>query len=229
MNIATTTILLIISLIIFQFTTLDLAVQDLFYNFQNSTWLLSNKNNWILHFILYSGEKKLILIFGVSVVLALIFFRQNKIISDYRTGLMIVALSLIVVPFTVGQLKGNTNMPCPCQLERYGGKFMESKLFSCYPSDFIQPEKAKCYPAGHASGGFALMGLYFLFKTKRNKRLALTGAFLTGWITGLYKMMNGDHFLSHTITTMLLAWILILLVSKVVYSFTQDKEEYEAG
>jgi len=229
MYIAIPLILLVIDLITFQFTTLDLAVQDLFYNFYNSSWLLSNKDNWILHFILYSGEKKLILIFGISVVLALIFFRKNKMVSDYKSGLMIVAFSLIVVPFTVGQLKGSTNMPCPCQLERYGGKFMESKLFSCYPSDFIQPEKAKCYPAGHASGGFALMGLYFLFKTKRNKRLALAGAFLTGWVTGLYKMMIGDHFLSHTITTMLLAWILIFLVSKIVYNFTQDRAEYEAA
>ena len=59
--------------------------------------------------------------------------------------------------------------------------------------------------------------------------MALAGAFLTGWITGLYKMMNGDHFLSHTVTTMLLAWILIFLVSIVVYNFTQDKKEYEAG
>ncbi|MDY0195728.1 MAG: phosphatase PAP2 family protein [Sulfurovaceae bacterium] len=229
MNIVIPLILLVIDLITFQFTNFDLAVQDLFYNFQNSTWLLSNKNNWFLHFILYSGEKKLVLIFGISVVLALIFFRKNKIVSDYKSGLMIVAFSLIVVPFTVGQLKGNTNMPCPCQLDRYGGKFPEIKLFNSYPSNFIQTQKAKCYPAGHASGGFALMGLYFLFKTKRNKRLALTSAFLTGWITGLYKMMNGDHFLSHTITTMLLAWILIFLVSKIVYNVTQDKEEYEAG
>jgi membrane-associated PAP2 superfamily phosphatase len=32
-------------------------------------------------------------------------------------------------------------------------------------------------------------------------------------VTGLYKMVIGDHFLSHTIISMLLAWLIACLVA----------------
>ncbi len=41
---------------------------------------------------------------------------------------------------------------------------------------------------------------------------ALYLAAATGWIMGAYKMLIGDHFLSHTIVTMLLAWLIINVV-----------------
>jgi len=33
-----------------------------------------------------------------------------------------------------------------------------------------------------------------------------------GWSMGTYKMLIGDHFLSHTTITMILAWLLILMI-----------------
>ena len=42
---------------------------------------------------------------------------------------------------------------------------------------------------------------------------------------GLYKMFVGDHFLSHTIVTMVLSWLLILLIVKFVDKFERYKFE----
>ena len=36
---------------------------------------------------------------------------------------------------------------------------------------------------------------------------------------GIYKMMIGDHFSSHTILTMLIAWLIILINAKLVNKF----------
>ncbi len=36
---------------------------------------------------------------------------------------------------------------------------------------------------------------------------------------GLYKMFVGDHFLSHTIITMVLSWLIILLIVKLTEKF----------
>lgn len=33
---------------------------------------------------------------------------------------------------------------------------------------------------------------------------------------GLYKMLIGDHFLSHTLVTMTLAWLIILILAKIL-------------
>jgi membrane-associated PAP2 superfamily phosphatase len=79
-----------------------------------------------------------------------------------------------------------------------------------------------CWPAGHASGGFALLSLFFLFKSRRNKIFALIFGLSVGWMMGLYKMLIGDHFLSHTIITMILAWLIILVIAKIV----NKKESY---
>jgi membrane-associated PAP2 superfamily phosphatase len=66
------------------------------------------------------------------------------------------------------------------------------------------------------SGSFALMALFFLFKNPINQRLALGVALIVGWSMGTYKMLLGDHFLSHTIITMLMAWLIILIIVKFV-------------
>jgi len=58
------------------------------------------------------------------------------------------------------------------------------------------------------------LSLFFLFKSKRNKKIAIISAICIGWSMGLYKMMVGDHFLSHTIITMVLAWLIILIIAK---------------
>lgn len=60
------------------------------------------------------------------------------------------------------------------------------------------------------------MALFFLFKNPINQRLALGVALIVGWSMGTYKMLLGDHFLSHTIITMLMAWLIILIIVKFV-------------
>jgi len=63
--------------------------------------------------------------------------------------------------------------------------------------------------------GFSFMTLYFLFKTRRNKNIALGFGIILGSLTGTYKMLIGDHFLSHTLVTMLGAWLVILFICKL--------------
>jgi membrane-associated PAP2 superfamily phosphatase len=110
----------------------------------------------------------------------------------------------------MGGLKKTTNMPCPKNEIHFGGNMIRTAVWEKYPEPFHSMETIACYPAGHASGGFALMSLFFLFKTKRNRILALIGAIGLGWSMGIYKMAIGDHFFSHTLITMILAWLIIL-------------------
>lgn len=60
------------------------------------------------------------------------------------------------------------------------------------------------------------MSLFFLFRSRKNKIIALVSALAIAWTMGNYKMMVGDHFFSHTLITMLIAWLLILLIAKAV-------------
>lgn len=214
-----TAILLLAVILLFQFSELDITVQNFFYNFETKTWLI-NKDEPILKFFLYDGLKVALILIAVGILFTLIFLRKMDFVQEYKKGLLIVLLSAILVPLAIGSLKAVTNTPCPCNIIHFNGIYPNLKVFDEYPKDFIQPSKAKCWPAGHASGGFALMALFFLFKTPSNQKRALIGALIIGWSMGTYKMLLGDHFLSHTIITMLMAWIIILIIVK----FTQLKQ-----
>lgn len=210
-----TAVLLIAVIILFEKTDLDITIQNFFYNFSTQQWILDREEP-ILKLLLYDGLKKVLIVFAVLILLSLVFFRKKELIQSYKKGLLIVLLSSIIVPITVGSLKAVSNTPCPKNIEIFGGSYPPIKVFDSYPKDFVQEKKIKCWPAGHASGGFALLSLFFLFKRKRNKILAFSFAFTLAWSMGLYKMFIGDHFLSHTIITMLIAWCEILIIAKLI-------------
>ncbi len=207
--------ILIFSIIFFALSNVDIVVQDKLFNYTTHTWIL-DKNLEPYKFIFYDGIKKILILFAVIFLIALTFFRKNNLIQEYKTGILIVVLSAIAVPAIVGALKQNTNMPCPKNEIHYGGKMVRTAVWQSYNEPYKSMDKIACWPAGHASGGFALLSLFFLFKTKRNKIFALIGGLTVGWSMGIYKMLIGDHFLSHTIITMIIAWFIILIITEII-------------
>ncbi|MEN4045026.1 MULTISPECIES: phosphatase PAP2 family protein [Sulfurimonas] len=211
-----TFILLLFSIIFFGISDVDLRLQDQFFDFTTHKWVLF-WGEQPYKFIFYDGIKKLLIAFAVSLLLALIFFRKTKLVNDYKRGMIIVILSAIFVPLIASSIKGETNMPCPKDEVRYGGVYPRTAVWQNYTHEFkLHHHKSKCWPAGHASGGFALLSLIFLFHKRRNKIIASAVALTIGWSMGLYKMVIGDHFFSHTVITMILAWLIILLIAKIV-------------
>lgn len=126
-------------------------------------------------------------------------------------------LAAILVPSITGLLKSNTNMPCPRDEIVYGGLYPKTAVWENFPQEVQQRgQQLKCWPAGHASGGFALLSLAFLFRKRRDQYFTLGVALVIGWSMGIYKMIIGDHFFSHTFITMILAWLIILIIARVV-------------
>ena len=218
LQIIVSSIILIFVIALFQFSEIDILVQSHFFNFETKKWLV-DENEPIMKFFFYNGAKNTLLIFAIIILLSLIFFRGNSLIKEYKKGFIIVLLAAAIIPSVIGSLKAITNTPCPNNINYFGGEYPNIKVFDSYPKDFVQKSKAKCWPAGHASGGFALLSLFFLFKTEKNRRKAVIIALIIGWSMGLYKMLLGDHFLSHTIITMVLSWLIILLIVKLTEKF----------
>jgi len=208
-QIVLTAVILLLSIIFFGISTFDIQIQDFFFHPRTHTWYL-NGDIEPYHFLFYSGIKKLLIFIAVCFLIALLFFHKKPLIQTYKKGIIIVILSAIFVPIAVGALKKTTNMPCPKHEIRYGGDRLRTAVWQSYPPKYASKKKIACWPAGHASGGFALMSLFFLFKRRRNKYIALFFALIVGWSMGSYKMIIGDHFFSHTWITMVLAWLIIL-------------------
>jgi len=220
-NIFITALLLLGAILFFGLSGADLAIQSFFYNSQTHTWLVDS-NNAILKFVFYDGIKRLLIIIGVVVLVGLMIGWKRSSLQPYRRGLIILLASSIVVPLVVGSLKAVTNMPCPKNVSTFGGTYPHTCVWERYGNNECPKEKQKCWPAGHASGGFALMALVFLFQTRRAKIVAMGSALLIGWSMGTYKMLIGDHFFSHSVITMILAWLLIVLIVRGVDKIFQE-------
>ena len=218
-----TSITIVVCLIVFEFSGIDLLIEDFFFDVQLNCWMI-DRHNALLKFVFYDSVKGLYVLFMLSLLAVLIFFRKSNWVKANRQGLLIVFLSVVFVPLIIGTLKSTTNVPCPKNIEHYGGNYPYVTVTTSYPASFHQSSNIECYPAGHASGGFALMALFFLFNRPSTRRRMLIASIATGWVIGTYKMLIGDHFLSHTVMSMLLAWFIILLVSKAVYAFYRSTE-----
>jgi membrane-associated PAP2 superfamily phosphatase len=219
-DIIITVIALTITVLFFEISSFNHLIQELFYFADTDTWIVS-KNNHIMGIIFYSGIKAFFILFVLGLIIALLFFGKSEFIQNHKSGLRVVLVSCISIPLIVGSLKATTNMPCPDQLKVYGGVAQEYSVF-----DNLKPEDSlknyKCYPAGHSSGGFALMSLFFLFTLKKYKTIALTSAIGLGWTIGSYKMIIGDHFIGHTAITMVLAWLVILIIVRVSENLSKN-------
>lgn len=213
--------LLVGAILFFGLSGADVWVQRHFYNPLTHQWIVDT-NNEVFKFIFYDGIKRLLIVIAVLFLLGLILAWKKEWMRSYRCGLIIVVLSSIFVPLAVGSLKAVSNMPCPKNLNIFDGAYPHTCVWEKYSAKDCHLKKQKCWPAGHASGGFALLSLIFLFHSRKNKIAAAVMAIVIGWSMGSYKMLIGDHFLSHTVITMILAWLLILLIVKGVDRVMKD-------
>ena len=206
-----TFIILVSTIILFSYTNFDENIQNYFYNFETHKWIL-DKNLQPYQFIFYKGIK-IVLIF-IAILFLIAYFIPK--FHNYKKEILVIVLSSIFIPLIIGFLKKETNMPCPKNRIEYGGIYPKTKVWQHYPKDFKVSKKIKCWPAGHASGGFALMSLFVLFKKRKTKILVLIFGIIIGWVMGIYKMLIGDHFFSHTLITMEIAWLIILIINFLV-------------
>jgi membrane-associated PAP2 superfamily phosphatase len=214
-NIGITLALLAASLALFQYTGLDLWLQDHWFDFSRQTWWVDKKAVWP-RLIFYTGPKAVVIALGLGLLaLALIptaRWPRWLPIAKSRRRCAVVVVCLAMVPGMVGWMKSRSDVFCPWALERYGGMQPYHKLFDPLPPG-VPPDCGKCFPAGHASGGFALMSLALLFQDRRLRLVGWGCGLAVGWTMGIYQMLKGAHFLSHTVTTMGLAIVLIQVIA----------------
>lgn len=191
---------------------LDWAISNYWYDaasqrfpWQNDYWL-----DLINHRLL-----KISVIAGAVLALFWGIYRRN--------ARLIVAMLLIGIgPLVVGILKATSTHSCPWDLLEYGGKAMSFPLFGTTPAF---PGPGRCFPGGHASSGFAVMALFFLFYPQR-PRLAYwcwLGGITLGMLMGFGQIMRGAHFLSHNLWAGWWVWFSQLAVYWCISGYFRRK------
>ena len=207
------------TLLLFGTTHADLLVQDRLFDPVAGAWIWS-KQEPVLRALLYDAPRVAIILIGVGCAIAFLASFRMRHLAACRRELIVVALSLALVPGTVGALKAMTNVACPTQLDRYGGQVPTLMLFDHYKADQLPDRRQHCFPAEHAAGGFALLSLLLFVGQGPRKLIAAVALLALGMAMAGYKMAIGDHFLSHGLVSLAIAVLVIAgldLVTKAVW------------
>lgn len=195
-----------------ELTAVDLWVQDACFDFTTLRWAV-DENARLPKAWFYTGPKAVLIAFGltcIGLLLGPVRWRQRVGLAHRRRELATVIACLALGPYLIGEAKARTNLFCPYEITRYGGDVPYVKLFERFPEDQRPKRRGVCFPAGHASGGFALMALAGLATTRRGRLRGLAVGLGAGTWMGVYQMLKGAHYLSHTLITALLMWLLFL-------------------
>jgi len=200
---------------LFEVSEFDLVFSDYFFDFSSMQWRYGQ--SWWANDLIHEAGRDLILYLGLAgVAVCLLSFRLVRL-RPWRRAALFFCLCIALGTGIVALGKQIINRHCPWDYERYGGSVPYTRLFEAPPA--CGGEVGNCFPAGHASGGFAMMGVYFIL-VGRNRRLAMAALLLgigLGTVFGFGQLVRGAHFFSHNLWTAVICWFSSLLLYVFVF------------
>lgn len=193
-------------LILFPPQTLDIAISGLFFDTQG--WPL--KNDFFFNVVLYKSSKTI----PIGAALASVYVLVKNLIAN-RRGLqpdsywiyrpLYIIIAMLACVLVVWWLKASTGVYCPWSVSYFSGDHaLREPTWSWVFQD------GRCWPSGHSGTGFCLLALFFALRDKYPQlaRKTLVAVLLLGTICSLTRIVQGAHFLSHTLATALIDWII---------------------
>lgn len=200
-------------MLLFQYFHIDFVVADRLFHWEGGDWTF--KHHIITESILHNGGRALSEGLGALVILGFAASLMGSPLCAWRRALGYLVAALAISTLSVAVLKQWVSMDCPWDLARYGGDMPFIGLFEERPARL--PD-AVCFPAGHASAGYAWLALYFFFKATlpRWRWLGLAIGLSMGLTFGFAQQLRGAHFLSHDLWTLMICWTSSALLARVL-------------
>lgn len=220
-------LLAMVLLLVFEPTTIDLWIADHLY-VPNVGFV--GRHSYFLEDILHDRVKQVAYAVPILALAAVLLsywrcLRIHPLLKENRRRLAYLFLAMSLSTGMVMPLKRATEVQCPWSLDRYGGVEHYSSLTS--PRAAPVKHSGLCWPGGHASAGFSFFALFFALRDISSKKAkkALIAATLAGTILGFGRMLQGAHFLSHNIWTMLIDWSICTVLYRFILSPNRVSEK----
>lgn len=189
---------------VFEATPLDHILIGYYYDAAMHAFPL--RDDAFLQNVMHSGTKLLVIGIAFAVFGAYLLTYLLPQWEPHRRRLLWIAAGMAGGSLLVSLLKHASALHCPWDLAEYGGYAPFHGLFDVLPGGVAA---GRCFPGGHASGGFALMAFYFGLRdsSARTARLFLAAGLAAGMVMGWSQMMRGAHFLSHNVWSGWVVWM----------------------
>ena len=198
--------LLMAVLLIGEPSQLDFALSRLFYE-PGAGFV--GRHSWLLEDFLHDRVKQAVIVIGVLAIAGFLLSLMPTRLARWRRPLGYLVLALGLSTSIVSPLKTLTGVHCPWSLSEFGGTETFTPLLA-ERAPTLKP--GRCWPGGHASAGFSLLALYFVLRDRRPRlaHIALGVALALGTLMSAGRVMQGAHFASHNLWTLLFDWTICL-------------------
>jgi membrane-associated PAP2 superfamily phosphatase len=168
------------------------------------------RHDWLLTVLLHDAMRHASWLLVVLLCLGVWWPMGPLARLDFSARLQL-AVTTLAAAATVALLKGFSATSCPWDLSAYGG----AAPYVPHWSASSDGGPGHCFPAGHASSGFAFLGGFFTFRaTPGLARAWLAAALAAGLVLGIGQQLRGAHFMSHTLWTGWLCWLVALCIDR---------------
>lgn len=193
-------------------TGIDFSIARFFYRPETG---FIGRHSRFLEDVLHDRAKQVVIAIGILAILGFLLSMLSTRLRVWRRSLGYLVLALALSTSIVTPLKALTAVHCPWNLSDFGGSESYTSLLS-ERTPILKP--GRCWPGGHASAGFSLIAFYFVLRDRRPRAAAwsLGLALGLGGVFSIGRMMQGAHFLSHNVWTLLLDWLICLTTYRLV-------------
>lgn len=165
------------------------------------------RSHWLLEAVLHGGARIVAWVLALALCLG-VWWPMGPLRLLSRPQRVQLAGGVLLSVAAVALLKAANPAACPWSLTAYGGLVEPVSHWLWW----ITPAggRGSCFPAGHASAGFAFVGGWFVFREVAPvlARRWLVVALAAGLLLGLSQQWRGAHFMSHTLWSGWLCWCL---------------------
>ena len=195
--------LYLLILAVVPFEAIDRGLSRLVFHYGVEGW----NTSWLWAVPLYGGAKIFSGLFaaGLAVWAVRAYRADNQPLTD---ALIRVLMSAVLTLGLMLLMKHTSGVACPWSLPEFNPQKTSSLItpFAWLFSDASY--QGKCWPAGHATTGFCFFGLYFAARRLkvRHAGWVLAAVTLYGGLCATARLLQGAHFLSHSVATMLLSF-----------------------
>jgi len=180
----------------------DAWLADLVYRWEGGRWAL--RDAWWTSALLHEGGRRLSILCWIGVCAAWVCAARGATCAAWRQPLGYLLVAVLTSTLLVSTVKHASGIDCPWDLQRYGGTRPEGLWFGVLSAG--DAARGACFPAGHASAGYAWVAAWFAFAPLRPAwRIPALGlALAAGAAFGIAQQLRGAHFLSHDLGTLAL-------------------------
>lgn len=165
------------------------------------------REHWFMVAVMHQGARSLAWVLALALCVA-VWWPVGPLRRLSAARRLQLAASVLLSVLVVSVLKSFNPAACPWDLPAFGGHAQTVSHWLWW----VTPEggRGRCFPAGHASAGFAFVGGYFVFRDSAPAlaRRWLLLALAAGLVLGLSQQWRGAHFMSHTLWSGWVCWCL---------------------